>query len=75
MASNYKVNKIGAKREFTATQTQALRALYGYAQQLVRNASGPAIPELPETERIVQGGDFIKLVKALERVRHTMKEN
>jgi len=59
--------------KLTVSQERALRQLYGLAMRLARNASDPAVPELPETERIVQGGDFNNLVKALEKVKRVMK--
>lgn len=71
---SYKVTKTGTQREFTPKQVQSLRALYGHAVQLVRNASGPAVFDHPETERIVQGGDFVKLEIAIEKVKNAMKE-
>ena len=71
---NYKVTKEGSQRVFTIAQVQALRTLYGYAVQLVRNANGPAVFEVHESERIVKGGDFLRLVNAIEQVKKTMKK-
>ena len=69
-------------RSLTPDQTSALRALYGCAAQLVRNANyAPTTTERRSTkehrvhDRLVSGNDFARLVEILEMVRRTIRKN
>ena len=68
------MSRAKAKQQFTIPQVQVLRELYGYAVTLIRNASGHITLDNPDSWVMVEGGDFVKLANAIERVKKCYEE-